>query len=321
MKFATKNIKEILLLLSTLILIIFVLEIFTRIYYFKPIALIPKYGNSINNRRMLRIEERVDNNEIRYQLRPNMDDYFKLTRFKTNSRGLRDKEYSLARPHNTYRVVVVGDSITMAAGVSIENAYHTILEDYYNETDRSQKYEFINFGVSGYSLAQKFATLKYKALKYNPTHILVGISPASDIIKKKGLENNNEVEGLNPYLKPWFIHFFKDKISKIFNKSKKYNFEYDTKKFKSIVGKFKDISTLNNVKMTFVVLRCCGKTYDDQSLLIRKIVLENNIDYIDTSYIFEDKNESDLIIYNYDYHPNAYSNHLFAEVIKKSFKL
>ena len=43
--------------------------------------------------------------------------------------GLRDQEYDLQKTKNTFRVVVVGDSYTMPAGVSIEDAYHTLLEE------------------------------------------------------------------------------------------------------------------------------------------------------------------------------------------------
>jgi len=33
--------------------------------------------------------------EVNYELKPNLDTYYKMASLKTNSRGLRDKEYSL----------------------------------------------------------------------------------------------------------------------------------------------------------------------------------------------------------------------------------
>jgi len=52
-----------------------------------------------------------------YELKPGLDTIFKLVPFTTNSRGLRDKEYSLEKPPNTFRVAVIGGSFTMGAGV------------------------------------------------------------------------------------------------------------------------------------------------------------------------------------------------------------
>ena len=65
---------------------------------------------------------------VRFELKPNLDQNFKLARLQTNSQGLHDQEYSIQKAPGTYRVVVLGDSQTMASGVSRDENYHALIE-------------------------------------------------------------------------------------------------------------------------------------------------------------------------------------------------
>ncbi len=47
---------------------------------------------------------------------------------KVNSKGLREYEYDYEKPPNTYRILVLGDSITFGWGVAFEKTYSKILE-------------------------------------------------------------------------------------------------------------------------------------------------------------------------------------------------
>jgi len=118
--------------------------------------------------------------EVVYELKPNLSSVFKLEALNTNSHGLRDKEYSLEKAEGTIRVAVVGDSFTMPSGVSIEDAYHSRVEERLNAEQTGMKYEFINFGVGGYSFAQYLAVLKNKAVHFSPDAVLVGFCPCND---------------------------------------------------------------------------------------------------------------------------------------------
>ena len=121
-----------------------------------------------------------DHAEIIYDLKPNLDTYFKSTAFRTNSTGLRDRHYEISKPDDTFRVVVLGDSFSMPAGVEIEASYHSNLEARFNSRSSDRKFEFINFAVGGYTLRQYAGVLKHKALAYGPDLILVGWCPGND---------------------------------------------------------------------------------------------------------------------------------------------
>jgi lysophospholipase L1-like esterase len=115
-----------------------------------------------------------------YELQPNIDTYYFLADLKTNSRGLRDKEYSIEKPPGTYRVAVLGDSFTMPLGVELQDAYHSLLEERLNGVHPDRRYEFINFGVPGYSLRQYVNVLRHKALAYEPDAVLIGFCYLND---------------------------------------------------------------------------------------------------------------------------------------------
>jgi hypothetical protein len=48
--------------------------------------------------------------------------------YETNSFGLRDVEFSLAKPEGTLRIVCLGDSVTYGAGVPFDETYEQQLE-------------------------------------------------------------------------------------------------------------------------------------------------------------------------------------------------
>lgn len=71
---------------------------------------------------------------------------------KTNSLGLRDKEYVLS-DDNVKRVLLIGDSFTFGWGLNTEATFHTKLEILLNE--RLGDYHVINAGVPGWGTLQE----------------------------------------------------------------------------------------------------------------------------------------------------------------------
>ena len=117
--------------------------------------------------------------ELGWEGRPSASGYLKLVPFRTNSRGLRDKEYTLEKPPQTFRVAVMGSSFTMAPGVEIEHTYHSLLESRLSREFAPTSYEFVNFGVGAYNASQILSMLKLRALEYDPDLILFAITPMS----------------------------------------------------------------------------------------------------------------------------------------------
>lgn len=112
-------------------------------------------------------------NLIMFELAPNLDVRFQRANVKTNSHGMRDKERSVEKPDNTYRIAFLGDSFVFGWGVEKEEMFSNILEDNLNSKNPSLKYEVLNFGVPGYSTFQQAEQLIKKVNKFKPDAILV----------------------------------------------------------------------------------------------------------------------------------------------------
>ena len=79
--------------------------------------------------------------------------------WRTNSQGMRDREYSLEKPRGTFRVALVGDSIGAGWGVNAEDRFESILEELWDKRAGAiagRKVEFINCAVPGHSPGQRW---------------------------------------------------------------------------------------------------------------------------------------------------------------------
>jgi hypothetical protein len=269
--------------------------------------------------------------EIIYELKPMLEAYFKLARFRTNSQGLPDKEYSINKPSNTFRVVVLGDSFTMSAGVDMEATFHSILEERLNRESSSSKYEFINFGVGGYVPRQNLATLKYKALEYNPDLVLFCIGEvlfAKFDIQEKAYTLPYRVKPrTNPFFESFFIKlleknkfviYFKHKF-KSANRNKNDDFietliSEHIKRLKSVFLELHVISKTRHLPICIILLERSDKNH------VFAEILKNSADefgffFVDTSPAFKGVKLSKYIIYKLDWHPNAKAHKIFAAVI------
>ena len=163
--------------LSVFVLIIFlVVELSYRFYVIGPLAFDLRKVNSMNT--MLRSEfvQRSQYPDLYFELKPNMDGWFKGIPFSTNSAGLVDEEYVREKPEDVFRVAVVGSSWAMPTGVGREFAWHSLLEKHFNVDGATRKIEFINFGVEMYGLRDIVGTVRHKALNWQPDLVLVAVT-------------------------------------------------------------------------------------------------------------------------------------------------
>ena len=120
---------------------------------------------------------------------------------RINSDGLRDQEHAIAKPDNTLRIAVVGDSYCEAFSVSLEEAFWSVMERKLAECGAfsDKQIEVINFGVSGYGTAQELITLREKVWKYSPDLVLLAVTTNNDITdNSRVLKKTDEI--------PYFVY-------------------------------------------------------------------------------------------------------------------
>lgn len=88
---------------------------------------------------------------------------------ETNSDGLRDREYPVART-GARRIVFLGDSLTFGWGVEKRETFEQRLEEALSAVHPT---EVLNFGAGNYNTEQQVALFMEKGLKYRPDGVVV----------------------------------------------------------------------------------------------------------------------------------------------------
>jgi hypothetical protein len=93
-----------------------------------------------------------------YILKPDVDEIAYGTIWQTNSRGLRDKEYTTGDSANIIRIAILGDSITAGWGVTRPERFEDIWEVALNQqiATTGKTVEVWNFAVPGHSPSQRW---------------------------------------------------------------------------------------------------------------------------------------------------------------------
>jgi len=304
-----------LLIISSLISIL-LFEVAMRYYIFGNNAWSYSQMKSVRHVGTAGIMQASQYLDILWELKPNLDTQHKLWPFKTNSQGLRDKEYSIEKPDGTYRIAVIGDSLTMAEGVAQENAYHSLLENKFNTNQNQLKYEFINFGVAGYSLVQYVSTIKRKALTYKPDLILLAFCGAND----------SKLPNLDAFNRPYqvksesngFFHFYSfELLGNVYKKLYKQllgRFPGYNADPVYVEGKFQELALISKENaLPIVIAYIENKSASADFKLIQDLGQKYGLPVIDGTKNFPEELSPQHMIYLTDGHPNATANKILAD--------
>jgi hypothetical protein len=95
-------------------------------------------------------------------------------RVENNKLGFREREIELAKPAHTYRVIVLGDSLTWGVGLAPESRYTAVTEMLLNNTADNITFEVLNFGIIGAPTVLERDTLREVKDVVKPDLIVVG---------------------------------------------------------------------------------------------------------------------------------------------------
>ena len=113
----------------------------------------------------------VDTLRYTWYLRPNTILEQDGIVYETNSFGLRDVEFSLAKPDGRLRIVCLGDSVTYGAGVSFEETYERQLEKILNA--RRVDAKVINAGIGSQCAWHGLERLEKDVIRFNPDMVAI----------------------------------------------------------------------------------------------------------------------------------------------------
>ena len=95
-----------------------------------------------------------------------------------NSQGRNDIERPFAKPANTYRIAIIGDSFVESLQVERKDNFCSLMEKELNEKYGSagKHIEVLNFGCSANSLGQFYKKLNTQVFAYQPDAVMIDVS-------------------------------------------------------------------------------------------------------------------------------------------------
>ena len=111
---------------------------------------------------------------IGHNHRPNRHAFLMGVQFDTNSKGLRDREFSYEKPPGKLRIMMLGDSFTVGWGAKFDETFAKRIERMY--ADRGIQAEAINTGVGNYNTIQEVQYYLTEGYKYNPDIVVLNFT-------------------------------------------------------------------------------------------------------------------------------------------------
>jgi alginate O-acetyltransferase complex protein AlgI len=115
------------------------------------------------------------NNLVTQDLQPSRAVVWNGQSFSTNRWGMRDMDYTLETPADTFRIALLGPSFVMGSGVSDGETFETLVEDRLNRDFKLgtfQRFQILNFAVQGYTVPEQVALIEERVINFSP-HLVV----------------------------------------------------------------------------------------------------------------------------------------------------
>ncbi len=120
---------------------------------------------------------------------------------RINGEGFRGPETAVAKPPNTLRVAVLGDSFTEAQQLDEDKTFSAVIQRALSACPAvgGREVQVLNFGVNGYGTAQELMTLRHQVWPFLPDIVVLAIFTGNDIV-------NNSVAMETERCRPFYAY-------------------------------------------------------------------------------------------------------------------
>ena len=285
-----------------------------RIYLFGWAAFSYARLNSLHDLGHSGLIQASENQELVYELKPDLDTYFKLARFRTNSVGLCDEEYSPHRPPNTRRIALVGSSFSMASGVTLEGSWHYLVERRLDAAEPSRRHEIINFAVGGYNARQMVAVLERKVFAYQPELIVFELTANTPYMTIPDDFYKLQYT-VRPAASLFWQSFALKSIYRRFRSRNPGSPQYSDEilaELETMLQRARDVSHSHGIPLCFLILNIDPSSERNASILGQRASRYSQC-VIQTAAAFRNMALQELV--QTDQHPNSKAHAIFADVI------
>jgi len=96
---------------------------------------------------------------------------------------MRDREYDIIKPPNTYRMVLLGASHDQGSGVKVDETYENVVEDRLNHElpdSHYSRYEILNMSVGMSGLFQRLLRLEEQGFQFKPDAVILSVAAGDE---------------------------------------------------------------------------------------------------------------------------------------------
>jgi D-alanyl-lipoteichoic acid acyltransferase DltB (MBOAT superfamily) len=271
-----------------------------------------------------RLEElgglRFTNDMRRVELEPFLGIMFHGHPFRTNRWGMRDRYYPPLPAPGTHRVAVLGPSYVMGDGVPDGATFEALVEARLNRErplPGAERWEFLNFAVSEYSPLSNLAILENGRVS--------GFKPHTILVTGHGIDlyTTDHVAYAVRRRIPlqWdFVQRVVDSVQatpdlpreELIRRLKPFEGEIVTEAYRRIAAAARGMGA--RLAWVHVPTPMQRHTPDDEERL-RQLALSAGLDVIDLRTVYRDADQRDLIVAEWDRHPNTEGHKLIADAL------
>jgi hypothetical protein len=256
-----------------------------------------------------------------YEMVPNRQGRFIGAMVLTNRWGMRDRDYSLARPPEAFRIALVGPSTAMGSGVEQHESFEALLEERMNDGNggrNSTTVEILNFGVAGYSPFHMLYQLDRKVFGFEP-NMAMFLGHVNDVERASREWINMVRKGTAPP-EP-FLDQLKARTGLRTgigtNEARRRIKGYERDLLVWVYRRFVERCTARGVQPVFVYMQAVTDIDETWRAADRAAVLaiarEAGLPILDLTGAYAGYEAPDLWIAENDGHPNALGNRLLAD--------
>lgn len=262
--------------------------------------------------------------ELPFHHKPNVNGRYYGVDIKTNSFGLRDREFTVPKPSDRTRIVFLGDSFTLGWGVPFNDTCSKQLEK--KLAIEKGTFEVVNMGIGNYNSSMEVELFKRKGLKLSPDTVVLmyyindteptpKISSISYQIQKQSYllgYLDTRVQQLKMMKKndDWLLGYYKS-IYSADSESKQKNVKAirelirlcDDRHIELLIVNIPDLRRLKNYPFSFATDH------------IRGLAEEAHVPFLDLLPVFDRYEAKSLWVSPDDPHMNSRANSLAAEAI------
>jgi hypothetical protein len=242
--------------------------------------------------------------------------------YNFNALGCRGHDDAIPRPAGTFRIVALGDSYTLGVGVHERDTFTVRLERLLNKDSKHAPsgltYEVINCGVCGYATREERLSYELISSKYAPQVVLIVMVFNDDM--------SGPDEAKLGYIRPLDRPLAKyEQLSSLWLLLHSLRYRRPPPDFS---GSVRELLTLNNscrrrgAKLGVVLFRNFrDEVYDQLFKAINDGTKGTGIPILDLgSALLNAHNVKDLMVHQYDGHPNEIAHAIAAEEIFRFLK-